>query len=206
MFGLCVVLDDYGKPRVRHTFYRPTDDGREVALWQDRATLPGKYRWLTPRDATLTLYNLPALRCDDITGAVICEGPADTISATVALKQSAHMRIVAVGVPGAGNWQKQWAHLFDGLGVLIITDNDDAGLKLRADIERDLSRVHCTARHLTLPADVNDLNDWCLKHGHSAVGDVLGAATPHRPETDTHDPHARCIDLLNDAGITHEEL
>ncbi len=187
MFGLSVVLDDRGAVRVRHTFYGPTDDGCEVLAWQDRAKGDALPKWKGPHGRPLPLYNLPALRRSGITAAVICEGPADTISATVALQGSAQMRMVAVGVPGVNGWRTEWAQLFAGLAVLTAADNDKAGNLLRDRIEHDLAPVHCTLRHLMLPSDVKDMNDWCRQHGHSAIGDALAALAPTPPATNTHE-------------------
>lgn len=208
MFGLQVVLDAYGKARIRHPFYAPTKDGTyKVVGWQDRATHETRDKWLTSPGVTLPLYNLPSLG-REFTAVLICEGVPDPISATVALQNAGYPKVAVVGVPGAKNWNSNWAQLFAGLNVITVPDNDDVGSKLQERIEHELvplaSHIYSLAWPDTLA--VKDLTDWCNLSGYAAVGDALGPLTRHGPHTDKPDCMARWVALLNDAGMSHEVL
>lgn len=138
-FGLSVVLDRWGRPRVRHPFYVPDGaGGRVLANWQDRATGEDDHgrKWDTPTRRPLPLYNLPDLDDADLAVVVVCEGPADTITAAVAL--DGYPWAAAVGVPGAAGWHRGWAELLAGLSVVLAADDDDAGDRLTARITTDL--------------------------------------------------------------------
>lgn len=188
-FGLSVVLDDWGRVRVRHPFHEPTPEGRKVVAWQDRAKGDALPKWIGPEGVALPLYNLDALT-DEVRAVVICEGPADTISATVALHQSAHPRIIAVGVAGTGAWRHDWAHLFAGRRVLTAADSDTAADKLREAVEESLRPVALSLQHLLLPKEVKDLTDWCLQCGYGRIGDDLATVFS--------------VALLKECGLTAE--
>lgn len=203
-FGLRVVLDDRGRVRVRHTFYGPTEnDERVVLAYQDRALKGVEPKWIGPKGVPLPLFNLPALG-REVNAAVICEGPADTISATVALRSSAHLRVAAVGVAGVNGWRAEWAHLFAGLTVVTAADSDKAGDTLRATVERDLAPVADTLRHLKLPESCKDLTDWCDRRGFAGVGDDLGAVIGRGPVIESDEYLARWVALLTEAGLNVE--
>lgn len=204
-FGLSVVTTQ-GVPAVRHPFYVLNADGvPEVDTWQDRLHLQGRKgsKWVAATGRPLPLYNMPALSMPDLAAVVICEGPADTVSATVALQSAAFPRIVAVGVAGARGWRSEWAPLFADMTVLVAADNDEAGHKLRRDIEADLLPIASELWHLQLPPDVNDLTDWCRRKGSAGVGEQLGKVLRAHAEPTAHDHLTRAMQLLTDAGITH---
>lgn len=188
-FGLSVVLDDYGRVRVRHPFHEQTPEGRKVVAWQDRAKGNAKQKWIGPEGVTLPLHNVDALN-DEVRAVIICEGPADTISATVALHKSAHPRIVAVGVAGVHGWRDEWAPLFAGRRVLTAADSDAAADNLRETVDKSLRPVALTIQHLLLPKEVKDLTEWCLQCGHGRIGDDLATIFS--------------VALLKESGLTAE--
>jgi hypothetical protein len=128
---------------------------------------------------SLPLYNVAAL-AGDVRAVLICEGPPDTISATVAMHAAAEPRVVAVGVPGAGSFRAEWADLFAGHLVLTVADSDEAGDKLRAHLEKHLLPVASSVQHLLLPSGIKDMTDWCLQYGYARIGDDISGALWHR--------------------------
>lgn len=175
-FGLRVVIGRGGRPYIRHPFFRIGDDGQQVTqTWQDRAcqNVEGVSKWDTPARASLLLYNEPALSRPDLELVVICEGPADTISAEVALAE--YPNAAAVGVAGSGGWKAsytdRYAQQFTGKAVLVIGDNDNAGQAMRTSVGHALGRIAKRVRVVTPP--VNDLTDWCQRDGFAEVGRLL---------------------------------
>jgi hypothetical protein len=136
-------------------------------------------KWKGPKGVALPLYNVTAL-AGDVRAVVICEGPADTISATVAMQSASEPRVVAVGVAGVKAWRSEWAHLFTGCMVLTAADNDEAGDGLRKKLEHDLLPVASSVQHLLLPPGINDFTDWCLQYGYARIGDEISAGLWHR--------------------------
>jgi hypothetical protein len=203
-FGLSIVLDHKGNPRVRHTFYGTAETDKQLVLaYQDRALKNVEPKWIGPKGVPLPLYNLPALG-REVSAAVICEGPADTISATVALRSSAHLRVAAVGVAGVQGWRTEWAHLFAGLTVVTAADGDKAGDILRASVERDLAPITERMRHIHLPEQCSDLTDWCHERGFAGVGDDLGAIVGRGPVIESDEYLARWVALLAASGMNVE--
>lgn len=132
-FSLSVVLDERGEPRIRHPYFAPNNSGGwSVAYYQDRALGESRVKWLSPTGVAPVLYNLRSLESDELTGVVICEGPADTISATLALEGVSSVAVI--GVPGVSAWIAEYAPLLSGLRVVIAADNDAAGERLEAAI------------------------------------------------------------------------
>jgi hypothetical protein len=169
LFGLSVVADRWGRPRIRHPFHAwdPTSEQWVVAAWQDRATGTAKPKWMTPAGVTLPLYNVAALDTPEPpTGVVVCEGPADTITASLALR--ARPGWAAVGVAGANGWQPGWALLLGGAAVVIAADPDTAGQNLTNAVLADLGRA---AVVLNLAA--GDLTDTARHAGLDAVAELL---------------------------------
>ncbi len=136
-FGLTIMRDGYGTLRVRHPFYAFSNGEQVEAGWQARR-LDGspEFRWLGPKGVPLPMYNLPALMPDDITHVIICEGPADTVTAAIAMRE--HQNYACVGVAGSKAWRGEDAGLFVGLHVLIACDADSAGEKLADNITADI--------------------------------------------------------------------
>lgn len=136
-FSLEVVLDSSGQCRVRHSYFTPTSSGEwVVSYWQDRGTsLP---KWLSPRKSTPALYNLRSLERDELSAVVICEGPADTITASLALEENEE--IAVIGVPGVSAWRSEWAEYLEGLRIVVAADNDEAGHTLETAVSNSVGR------------------------------------------------------------------
>lgn len=177
-FSLSVVRDSAGTLRVRHPFYAPDEAGTwRCVYWQDRGPRDARVKWLSAKGATPTLYNLRSLEADELTAVVLCEGPADAITATLALEIEPPVRGVAVlGVPGAGAWQAEWSELLTGLRVIIVADPDEAGDRLVSRILESLGRV---AARPEIPS--KDLSDWAKEAGLPEVREELVKALRSLP-------------------------
>jgi len=153
-FGLEVV-EARGTLWIRHPFHDYTSDGSlSVVAYQDRLPVGvpeglalargwSKWsergaKWLTSAGASVPLYNIQALEADELEGVVLCEGPADTITASLALED--YPSWVAVGIAGAGNFRQEWRNLLEGLSVVVAFDNDEAGNRGAISVADTLAR------------------------------------------------------------------
>jgi hypothetical protein len=165
-FGLDVV-NVSGSVRIRHNYFDILDSGEWAAVWaQDRATGAGGPKWLNPRDLTPLPYNLRSLEADALEAVVITEGPADAITAALAL--DGVERVAVIGVPGASNWRDEWAEYVEGLSVVICRDDDSAGESFAQKVGESLSSA---ATAVTPPA--HDLSDLLIRSGLDAVRGLL---------------------------------
>ena len=166
-FSLSVVQEPNGDLRIRHPFLSPDADGIWTAsYWQDRSVADSALKWMSPKNGTSTLYNLQSLEREELQAVVICEGPADTISAWVALRN--HDGIAVIGVPGAQTWRSEYAQLVQGLKIVVAADNDDAGRNLESAICASVSQEVFIAR----PTD-GDITDTIKTRGIAAVRELL---------------------------------
>src|SRR5215204_2506438 len=81
-----------------------------------------RFRWA--KNTTLTLYGrnwLDIAREQDF--VFIVEGESDC-------HVGWYYDIPTIGVPGAQNWKDEWAVILDGIGLLLVTVEDEAGEKL----------------------------------------------------------------------------
>lgn len=169
-FGLEVVRDNKHELRVRHPYLVPHESGTWVpGYWQDRGSKFSTVKWLSPKGSTPVLFNLPSLEVANLEAVVICEGAADTITATLALEGCKLVGVV--GVPGASAWQPHWAELFTGLRVLVVADNDPAGEALEKAIANTLK----TSPGFLRPKK-GDLTDTAKSIGLGKVRESLLAA------------------------------
>lgn len=171
-FGLEVVLDRSGHPRVRHPYLVPSPAGPVMLTYQDRASSQRSPKWLNPSGRPLTLWNLHELR-DDTEVVVLTEGPADGITAAVALE--GHPQCTVLGIPGSQIWERrssEWAPLFTGLTVVLAVDSDTAGASLRDHLVASLAHH---ARRLTEVRlrGAKDLHEMWLAAGPDTVREVL---------------------------------
>jgi 5S rRNA maturation endonuclease (ribonuclease M5) len=81
---------------------------------------------------------LRSLERDEITAVVICEGPADTITASLALKEN--LEVAVIGVPGVSAWRSEWSELLNGLRIVVAADNDEAGHTLEQAVSNSVGR------------------------------------------------------------------
>lgn len=166
-FGLEVVTDSHGAERIRHPYYSPTASGGWVlSWWQDRGTKGSRIKWLSPKDAPPVLYNLRSLETDELSAVVITEGPADCITATLALEDLPSVAVI--GVPGAGAWRTEWAELLTGLRVVVAADDDEAGRRLEEAVR---ASVRCSVG-IYRPSR-GDLTDTVLEVGLVEVRALL---------------------------------
>lgn len=183
-FSLSVVTDAKGRRRIRHPFLVPSPDGGwHLAYWQDRGTRDASPRWLSSAGRSPVLYNLPSLASDHVEAVVICEGPADTITATAALSDVPS--VDCVGVPGVSAWRPEWAQIIGGLRVVVAADPDDAGRKLEESVRRTMTDP-ITLVHLAH----GDLTDTAKHLGLGAVADLLLTACAIRSPQPVRDPIA----------------
>jgi hypothetical protein len=101
------------------------DEEGDYVLSRYRIALSGKPKVVSKKGDRLVLYGLHYLEDAHEKGYVlVVEGESDCHSAW-------HRGIPAIGVPGAGNWRKEWATYFDGIGrILVFVEPGDAGEKL----------------------------------------------------------------------------
>ena len=157
-FGLSVVLDTSGKARIRHPYFTPTSSGEWVlSYYQDRGANSSPVKWLSPKGSTPQLFNLKSLEADSLEGVVICEGAADTITASLALEGCPFVAVI--GVPGVGAWRDEWSHFVNGLRIVVAADNDEAGRTLEQRIRNSVSSpVTCVrASHGDLTEIANEI-------------------------------------------------
>lgn len=175
-FGLSVMRDARGVLRVRHPFYAFTPQGEKVeAGWQARRLDNlEEVRWLGAKETPLPLYNLPALESDALTHVVLCEGPADTITAHLALPDRSTW--AAVGVAGTQAWASEYAELFEGLSVIIATDADEAGTKAAHAIANDLSQVAGSVMRFGSPLGY-DLTEFAKAYGLHTLTELLASSS-----------------------------
>jgi DNA primase len=109
---------------------------------------------------------LRSLEADALEAVVITEGPADAITAALAL--DGVERVAVIGVPGASNWRDEWAEYVEGLSVVICRDDDSAGESFAQKVGESLSSA---ATAVTPPA--HDLSDLLIRSGLDAVRGLL---------------------------------
>jgi 5S rRNA maturation endonuclease (ribonuclease M5) len=151
-FALSVVLDASGKARIRHPYFTPTSSGEWVlSYYQDRGANSSPVKWLSPKGSTPQLFNLKSLEADSLEGVVICEGAADTITASLALEGCPFVAVI--GVPGVGAWRDEWASFVNGLRIVVAADNDEAGRtleqRIRNSVKSPVTYVRATHGDLT---------------------------------------------------------
>lgn len=205
-YGLSVVRDNKGRARIRHPFYVPGPAGPVLASWQDRATGTAEPRWIAPSGRPLPPWNVAALEADDVAAAVICEGPADGITADLAL--SGIDGVAVVGIPGVNGWRDAWAEMFAGLLVVLVADSDDAGRNFRDRIAGQLAST-ARVRKVDLRTAA-DLSDLCAASGLEAVRRLLLAAlagpTPDPDQEDEEDAGTETTDQLEVLELKAEDV
>ena len=151
-FSLSVVLDSSGKARIRHPYFTPNSSGEWVlSYYQDRGDKTSLPKWKSPKGSTPQLFNLKSLEADSLEGVVICEGAADTITASLALEGCPFVAVI--GVPGVGAWRDEWSHFVNGLRIVVAADNDEAGRtleqRIRNSVKSPVTFVRATHGDLT---------------------------------------------------------
>lgn len=126
------------------------------------------------KNAELVFYNLDSL--ENETEAIIVEGEIDCLS----LHESGFYNVVSVP-NGAGTGLQQLKYLdncwqyFEGkVKIILFTDNDEPGLRLREEISRRLGRDRCFI--VEYPKDCKDANEILVKHGKGMVRSIIEQA------------------------------
>jgi DNA primase len=182
-FGLRVVTLNRSREtdtlRALHPFHDYDANGKlcEIAWQARRLDNASEARWLGPLGIPLPLYNLGALEGDNISAAIICEGPADTVTAWLATNDLPG--VACVGVAGVNGWRDEWAEMFRGLAVIIAADNDEAGERFTWQLARQLHGVASSLVGACPPAGTNDLTDMLRSCGLGEVRKLLTSALPN---------------------------
>ncbi len=132
-------------------------------------------RWLSSPGPIWTPYEADRLDHAHAAGNVfVVEGISDCASLIDAYQDPA-----VVGIPGAGGLKPGWAAAFSGLVVWCVTDNDTAGLQLRASVDQMLGPVAAGIHHVLVPEPHHDLDDWRRACPSSEVfdGELMAAST-----------------------------
>jgi len=180
-FGLRIVRLNRATERDTVRVLHPFNEYREgewcATSWQARRLdNVSELRWLGPLGASLPLYNLRALDAEALTAAIICEGPADTVTAWLAVRDVPGVAVV--GVPGSQAWRSEWAAYFNGLAVVIAGDGDKAGATFTTKVATHLRAGAALLVAACPPEGVNDLTDMAKAHGLQAVRQLLTKALP----------------------------
>lgn len=132
----------------------------------DTGARQSKYITLSAPGMGAKLFNVLDLHLN-VPRIVVCEGELD------AMILSGVCGIPAVGLPGSNGWKPRFRPLFQHYDeVLIVMDNDEAGSQAG---NRLLGQVGYASLG-SVPLDYNDVNDFFLAEGRSAVRERLGFA------------------------------
>ena len=178
-FSLSVVLDSSGKARIRHPYFTPNSSGEWVlSYYQDRGDKTSLPKWKSPKGSTPQLFNLKSLEADSLEGVVICEGAADTITASLALEGCPFVAVI--GVPGVSAWRDEWSHFVNGLRIVVAADNDEAGRTLEQRIRNSVKSpvTFVRATHGDLTEIANEIGLESLRALLLAGLGALPEATP----------------------------
>lgn len=183
-FGLAAV--SYKGPRVLHPLHGYVNGKLELVSWQLRLDLnleatDERPKWWSRAGSPLTFYGIEALERDDLVGVVLVEGPADYVTATLALESVGASHWVALGIIGAKNFAGL-EPLIRGLSVVVAFDNDENGTgdKAAADLVEVLGRAVIRVRP---DAFDHDLTEAAKRLGLETVGEWLHRTNDHEPPT-----------------------
>mgnify|MGYP001443579390 CR=1 FL=1 len=111
----------------------------------------GGWRW-SMEGVRRVLYGLPrVLEAEEI---CLCEGEKDADTLTGLLIPA------TCNVGGAGKWLESYSESLTGKNIIIVPDNDEAGLKHADMVQAALVGKVKTLRRLTVPAPHKDISDW----------------------------------------------
>ena len=129
-------------------------EGRIVNLQlRPHKPFPLNVKYILLSGIKTALYNASALNEYDTGDAVyLCEGAIDTLSLL-------SKGFKAVGLPGVGSFNEDWFYLLGRFNVILLFDNDDAGVSQSIALQKRFADNGLTARILHLPDKYNDVND-----------------------------------------------
>lgn len=123
------------------------------------------------KDAELIFYNLDSLK--DENECIICEGEIDAMS----LYEAGHYNVVSVPNGASKGSQKLeyldncWQAFEDKNKIILMTDNDEAGIALRDELARRLGKERCY--RVVYPPDCKDANEILIKHGKDYLSKIV---------------------------------
>jgi len=120
--------------------------------WYERTYKKGrKPKYISPKGVEPHLYN-PLGLGPHSQQVWIAEGEWDTLSLVV-------LGAPALGIQGAGNFNRHWALLFQSAEVVLALDPDEAGDKACDK----LAPLFPNTRRFRVPPPYEDVNDWLTK-------------------------------------------
>lgn len=130
------------------------------------------------KDAELIFYNLDSIK--DSKEVVICEGEIDCLSLYEANIYN------AVSVPNGASKGSKLEYLdncwedFEGKErIIIATDTDEAGMKLRNELARRLGKHRCSYVDFSLYGTFKDSNDLLIARGSEVLREAINNAIPY---------------------------
>lgn len=115
---------------------------------------------------TTYLFNASLLVEAPVTHPVyLCEGEWDTIAMNWLLKRL-EVKAIAVGVPGANTFKREWAPLFKDRDVIVCYDNDEAGEQGEMLVKEKLQGHANSTVFLHWPQSLPsgfDIRDWIVR-------------------------------------------
>jgi len=141
------------------------DGTKDVSQRRPDASKPDGFAW-NIKGVTTVIYNLPAIiTADPSTTVYVAEGEKDVDNLT-------NIGVLATTNPhGASKWRKHHSHPLKGRNVVILPDNDDAGVAHAKHVAAKLAGDWAVSvKILELPnlPDKGDVSDW-LDAGHTAA-------------------------------------
>lgn len=158
MFGLRVVTDRWGKPRIRFPFVR----GGDVIWHQDRALGDYEPKYLAPNGRPQQPYALDldgSLETAQDTGECwLVEGLPDVVALGHLAKPG--LAPAVIGLPGVQfRGLPQLARALTGLIVAVVADADQGGETMRSKAAHLLEAAGAHVVQVRLPAGVGDIDD-----------------------------------------------
>ena len=139
-------------------------DGEIVNLQlRPHTHFPTRMKYILLSGVKTSLFNAHALKAYN-TGDIVflCEGAIDTLSLLSKGKK-------AVGLPGVGAFKDEWLRLLGRFNVVLLFDNDNAGLSQSIKLSKKLQENGITVRCQHVPAEFKDVNDMLVAELRSWV-------------------------------------
>jgi len=122
--------------------------------WQDRCKAP-RDKWMGGYKQILPAYNLDALmHLDNDHEVVVVEGVSDAAS----LMDTYGTSYPAIGLVGAASVRRELMAALEGLRVIVIGDNDEAGAGMVQKLEEFSGKFELV--QVLVPSQFKDLTEW----------------------------------------------